>query len=287
MPQFSDLPTKAFLGSTGAAANSYVLINYAENQQNTPVTYKATIEELSKAIVSNKRLIQMNDSDTICTVTVRPSRQTYTADDSHYILTKDEHTFLQDIKENTPWASMGYINTEIYNATDGLASTGYVTDAITSALGNSPGGTGTINLTDSYPFANTSGLLPASFTESSPKSLLVFAPFGSDMVGPPYIQLPGENTATAVNLAGPYVIKTSNDTTAECYNLFLTTGDICTFDTSSMAPTPVDPRCAGNFISKAEIVESPYDLHPLFIDTNNNTLYYFDNENENWQAVSL
>jgi hypothetical protein len=41
--KISELNTKSFLGGAGAAANSYVLINYEDNSTSEPITYKATI----------------------------------------------------------------------------------------------------------------------------------------------------------------------------------------------------------------------------------------------------
>lgn len=226
MPQFSDLPTKAFLGSTGAAANSYVLINYAENQQNTPVTYKATIEELSKAIVSNKRLIQMNDSDTICTVTVRPSRQTYIADDSHYILTKDEHTFLQDIKEDAPWASTGYVTTAI----SGLASTGYVTNAVANAGGGSfnPISYQTPNESAALLFVTPSGSIGHYANDNFyMTSNIVDTSTMNDAIGTAINGLVSAGYVTDAISAAAYQEPTSSDEIAAAYkNFFASAGDI-------------------------------------------------------------
>ena len=55
--KISELNTKSFLGNSGAAANSYVLVNYAEAANGTPVTYKASLEELGKSIAANLGLI--------------------------------------------------------------------------------------------------------------------------------------------------------------------------------------------------------------------------------------
>jgi hypothetical protein len=41
--KISELNTKSFLGASGAAENSYVLINYEDETTNEPVTYKATV----------------------------------------------------------------------------------------------------------------------------------------------------------------------------------------------------------------------------------------------------
>lgn len=56
MKKISELSTKTFLGASGAAENSYVLINYEDSTTNEPVTYKATIQELGKAIAKDQQL---------------------------------------------------------------------------------------------------------------------------------------------------------------------------------------------------------------------------------------
>ena len=56
MKKISELSTKTFLGALGAAENSYVLINYEDSATNEPVTYKATIQELGKAIAKDQQL---------------------------------------------------------------------------------------------------------------------------------------------------------------------------------------------------------------------------------------
>lgn len=54
--KISELNTKSFLGGTGATANSYVLINYEDATTTEPVTYKASLQELGKAIANDQQL---------------------------------------------------------------------------------------------------------------------------------------------------------------------------------------------------------------------------------------
>jgi len=75
--KISELNTKSFLSAAGAAANSYVLVNYEDNTTNEPVTYKATIDELSKAVAKNLNLVQVNSSGNLKTVST--SNGAYTA----------------------------------------------------------------------------------------------------------------------------------------------------------------------------------------------------------------
>lgn len=230
--KISELDTKAFLGKSGAAANSYVLVNYAENNNDTPVTYKATIDELSKAVANNLNLAMVSN-DTIHTLSANSNND-------------------------------GYNNSEDISL----------------------GGGGTLALTDSYPFLNDSGVLPIPMID--PNAYLMFAPVEEGIIGPPYIQLPGEETATPVNLAGPFCVS-SSDTNITCTNVLVDydNGRLSTIDpiTGELADG-VNSNYVGNFIKNATIDDATRDLHPLFIDTNNNTLYYFDNT-QHWQTASL
>lgn len=121
MPQFSDLPTKSFLGNTGAAENSYVLINYAENNNGAPVTYQATINELGKAIVNNLHLYKENGNGA---VTTEVNQSEYVDGTAKQFVTAAEKTKIANA------ASIGAITT----ATDGLASIGYVSNEINGLI---------------------------------------------------------------------------------------------------------------------------------------------------------
>ena len=228
--KISELDTKTFLGKSGVAANSYVLVNYAENNNDTPVTYKVTIDELGKAVANNLSLAMVSN-DTV-------------------------HTISTNSNNN------GYNNSENISFD--------------------------FDLTDSYPFANDSDVLPSSSIMEHPKSLVVFAPFEGTTVGSPYIQLPGQDYPEAINLAGPYIIKES-DTSLECSNLFMEIGasQIYTINPEDGTSQLIDPNCIGNFIKRATIENNSHTLQPLFIDTNNNTLYTFNDEQYTWQPVSL
>ena len=117
--KISELDTKSFLGSAGAAANSYVLINYEDNSTNAPVTYKATIQELGKAITNELHLYKATVNGAT-TTTVNSGN--YLDSSAKSILTTADRNKLDAA------VSAGTIS--------GLASTGYVTTAITDALEN-------------------------------------------------------------------------------------------------------------------------------------------------------
>jgi hypothetical protein len=56
--RISELDNKAFLANDGVGDNSYVVITYAEDANDTPVSFKATLNELGRLIVSNMKLAQ-------------------------------------------------------------------------------------------------------------------------------------------------------------------------------------------------------------------------------------
>ena len=65
--KISDVTTKSFLGAQGATANSYVLINYEDNNTSKPITYKATIDELGRAITNSLHLYKETANGAVTT----------------------------------------------------------------------------------------------------------------------------------------------------------------------------------------------------------------------------
>ena len=58
--KISELNTQSFLGGANVPANSYVLINYAESANGTPVTKKVSVQELGNAIAKELHLPSVN-----------------------------------------------------------------------------------------------------------------------------------------------------------------------------------------------------------------------------------
>lgn len=58
--KISEFNTKNFLGNTGAVERSYILINYEDINTSAPVTYKASLQEVGKAISANLNLLKEN-----------------------------------------------------------------------------------------------------------------------------------------------------------------------------------------------------------------------------------
>ena len=88
--KISELTTKEFLSNPGAVANSYVLINYEDNTTEAPVTYKATIDELGKAIANNLQLYKADNSGNAYTMGV--SQGAYTNNAAKQFVTAAEKT---------------------------------------------------------------------------------------------------------------------------------------------------------------------------------------------------
>ena len=130
--KISELNTKSFLGGTGAAANSYVLINYEDNSTSEPVTYKASLQELGKAIANDLKLPSVNVSgNTIIDFKVKGISNGAYTEKAVGVLSNGGPSMGDVNTAISGLASTGYVA----DAVDGLASTGYVASAI-SDLGN-------------------------------------------------------------------------------------------------------------------------------------------------------
>lgn len=80
--KISELTNKAFLNGENAASQSYVLVNYEDDNTNEPVTYKASLDVLGKAVAANLNLPQL-DTTTNKLVPVTTSESTYTNDNAN------------------------------------------------------------------------------------------------------------------------------------------------------------------------------------------------------------
>lgn len=65
--KMSEFTTKSFLGNAGAAENSYILINYEDNDTSRPVTYKASLQEIGKAIANDQKLYKKTQNGAVTT----------------------------------------------------------------------------------------------------------------------------------------------------------------------------------------------------------------------------
>lgn len=104
--KISELNTKSFLGASGAAENSYVLINYEDETTNEPVTYKATVQELGKAI-ANKLQLTTNGQNGLATV--KSSNGAWASEDKGQLVTAAEKTKIANA------ASTGAITAAVNN----------------------------------------------------------------------------------------------------------------------------------------------------------------------------
>ena len=195
MKKISELDTKSFLGAAGAAENSYVLINYEDSSTSEPVTYKATVQELGKAIASNLHLY-MAPGNTTAPTTISAGNGTYTNNTSLNVATQSD---IQAAVSGL--ASSGDIS-DIYDAIPSgpILSIQDVQGEIDSALENySPEMeiTGLHELNDTIAEAvdALNGSIVFSVTDTNQNTKYYTAT---------------DSTATEVSFAGPYAIYDTN-----------------------------------------------------------------------------
>lgn len=129
--KMSEFTTKSFLGNAGAAENSYILINYEDNTTQRPVTYKASLQEIGKAIANDQKLYKKTQNGAI-TTNVSQGAYVNTAAEN-FASTGAVAAAVQGLASTgyvtsaiNDLVSAGYVNNEITNAVDNLASIGYV-----------------------------------------------------------------------------------------------------------------------------------------------------------------
>lgn len=77
--KFNQIPVQGFLGEDGAVEHSYVLINYAEGENDTPITKQVTVKELGEAVANQLGIIMNDAQDGPVYYTVEEDSSTYTA----------------------------------------------------------------------------------------------------------------------------------------------------------------------------------------------------------------
>jgi len=133
--KISELTTKEFLSNPGAVANSYVLINYEDSTTEAPVTYKATVDELGKAIAENLKLYK--DDNNGGAQTISAGNNTYTNNTAKSFVTAAEKTKIanaltqhQDISGKVDKVTGKGLSTNDYTDADKLK----VTNAISGSM---------------------------------------------------------------------------------------------------------------------------------------------------------
>lgn len=82
--KMSEFTTKSFLGNAGAAENSYILINYEDNTTSRPVTYKASLQDIGKAIIQDQNVLKI-DSSTGQAQTITSNNGAYVINNEHFV----------------------------------------------------------------------------------------------------------------------------------------------------------------------------------------------------------
>ena len=92
--KISEFTTKSFLGGAGAAANSYILVNYEDNSTSSPVTYKASLQEIGKAIANDLGLCKKTANGVVTTTT---SQGAYVDGTAEKLVTAAEKTAIGNL----------------------------------------------------------------------------------------------------------------------------------------------------------------------------------------------
>jgi hypothetical protein len=77
--KISELDTKSYLGAAGSGDNSYLVVNYKDNNTDRPATYKVTLNELGKLLVNNLNLVKYEANKALATLEATNGAYTTTA----------------------------------------------------------------------------------------------------------------------------------------------------------------------------------------------------------------
>ena len=145
--KMSEFTTKSFLGNAGAAENSYILINYEDNTTQRPVTYKASLQEIGKAIIKDQKVLKVNGSDALQAQTVTSSDGAYVNNNQHLVsydselVTSGTKKVPKVVQYNGQQDGIGYYATDNANSWTninlGIDPSAPITTSIPSDNGNS------------------------------------------------------------------------------------------------------------------------------------------------------
>lgn len=145
--KMSEFTTKSFLGEPGAAENSYILINYEDNTTQRPVTYKASLQDIGKAIIQDQNVLKINNSDPWQTQTVISTNGAYVNNNQHLVsydgelVTSGTKMVPKVVQYNGQQDEIGYYNTDNANSWTninlGINPSAPIVTSIPNAYGNS------------------------------------------------------------------------------------------------------------------------------------------------------
>ena len=127
--KISELNQKTFLSGPSAATQSYVLINYEDDNTSKPITYRATVDELGKAIANNLKLYKADNSGGARTIST--SQGAYVDDGRKYFVNSSEKTKIANMPQFDSAHNIGYDNNGtftpvIYAPTDSALASLYI-----------------------------------------------------------------------------------------------------------------------------------------------------------------
>lgn len=145
--KMSEFTTKSFLGNAGAAENSYILINYEDDSTSRPVTYKASLQEIGKAIIQDQNVLKINSSDPWQAQTVTSNNGAYVNTNQHLVsydgelVTSGTKMVPKVIQYNSQQSGIGYYSTDNANSWTninlGIDPSAPIATSIPNAYGNS------------------------------------------------------------------------------------------------------------------------------------------------------
>ena len=101
--KISELNQKSFLSGPNAVSKSYVLVNYEDDNTSKPVTYRASIDELGKAIANNLKLFKKDANGNAQTMTTNNGE--YTNETSKQFLSSEDKTKINNALQANAFAA--------------------------------------------------------------------------------------------------------------------------------------------------------------------------------------
>jgi hypothetical protein len=88
--KISELEMKNLLSSQPLAEdNSFIILNYAETDAITPITYKVTLKELSNMMISNHKILSYGDNNTVTSTRYANNNYSSAGNMGQYITSDD------------------------------------------------------------------------------------------------------------------------------------------------------------------------------------------------------
>lgn len=160
--KISELEVKDYLvRASGAEANSFILLNYAENDSTDPVTYQISLNELANTLITKHQLVSYNSTNNSLNSTTYSNNEYTNVNDLGRYITSDDRTVLDTAITNVAYDGT---NKKLTASIRGGAAADIVTTASLLSDMN-------LNITQ---ITNTAGKTIATIDESNGKVSATF-----------------------------------------------------------------------------------------------------------------